>query len=268
MGGEDDNASMRDSLKSGRDRPARNDDPNNSGFKCYDKDPPPTWNGENPESTWRPYQKALKLWFTRTDIPKHKQGYLLYKAITGPPHNLFSNYDENDFKDPTCVDRMYGKLCEANKHISRTFAQDDLEAAIYGLSRSGRESALDFANRCEAAFEKAELAGNSPMPEDMKGRIFLRRSKLPKSEEEHLMFKTESSCEFSTLHNALRVMAYKPLSSSNMSYMNVVEEHENGAIEDGEYYDDDDDESYYSESGSETVSGSESGSPPSRCVRA
>ena len=58
-------------------------------MKYYDKEPPPKWDGHNPEHTWRPYRKSLQFWFARPDIPKEKQGFLLWEALSGPPKILF-----------------------------------------------------------------------------------------------------------------------------------------------------------------------------------
>ena len=51
--------------------------------KYFDKEQLPKWDGEKPEQTWITYRRELKQWLMTTDIPEHKQGMLLNRALTG-----------------------------------------------------------------------------------------------------------------------------------------------------------------------------------------
>ena len=45
-----------------------------------DKDPPPAYSGENPQSTFRGYLRDLELWQAATDVPEDKQGLKLVQV--------------------------------------------------------------------------------------------------------------------------------------------------------------------------------------------
>ena len=134
----------------------RKDDLNSSSndknaMKYYDKDPPPKWDGHHAETTWRPYRKRLQFWFARTDIPKEKQGFLLWEAISGPPKILFENWTEEHLKLPGAAQKIFDMLIEHYKYVSHTEQQDDFENGIFGLSRKSGDTLLDFVGRCRAA---------------------------------------------------------------------------------------------------------------------
>ncbi len=46
-----------------------------------DKDPGPSYDGANPESTRRPWIRAVKFWRNDTIVPQRKHGSKLYKAL-------------------------------------------------------------------------------------------------------------------------------------------------------------------------------------------
>ena len=61
----------------------RNHYQKDSGYKFINKDPPPEYDGKNPERTWRQYKQDLELWMKTTDIPKKHQGVKLRDALVG-----------------------------------------------------------------------------------------------------------------------------------------------------------------------------------------
>ena len=48
-----------------------------------DRDPPPSYDGESPETTFRQFEKAVRLWEFESDIPAKKRGAKLIRALTG-----------------------------------------------------------------------------------------------------------------------------------------------------------------------------------------
>lgn len=48
-----------------------------------DRDPPPSYDGVDPEGTFKTFEKNVKLWCYESDIPKRKQGAKLLRALTG-----------------------------------------------------------------------------------------------------------------------------------------------------------------------------------------
>eukprot|EP00971_Amphidinium_carterae_P277209 5501326-Amphidinium_carterae.1 len=47
-----------------------------------DRDPPPTWDGQTLELQWRSTRKSLVLWSEDTEVPKSRQGPILYRSQT------------------------------------------------------------------------------------------------------------------------------------------------------------------------------------------
>ena len=51
-----------------------------AGF-LRDKDPPPSYDGSNPEVSFRQYEKSVRLWQWETDIPLKKQAAITASSI-------------------------------------------------------------------------------------------------------------------------------------------------------------------------------------------
>ena len=60
--------------------------------KYFGKSPPPEWDGNLPEKTWRDYRRKLKQWLSTTDVPMEKHGMLLWRALTGDAKLLISHF--------------------------------------------------------------------------------------------------------------------------------------------------------------------------------
>ena len=89
-----------------------------NGSKYIDKDPPPTWDGKNPETTWRKYRRMLDQWLYNTDIPAHKHGVLLWKALTDDAKLLIDHLSDSELSDPDIGKQIRDMLEKAHKHIS------------------------------------------------------------------------------------------------------------------------------------------------------
>ena len=64
--------------------------------KYFDKSPPPEWDGNQPEKTWRDYRRMLKQWLSTTDVPMEKHGMLLWRALTGDAKLLISHFRDEE----------------------------------------------------------------------------------------------------------------------------------------------------------------------------
>ena len=62
----------------------------------FDKSPPPEWDGNHPQKTWRDYRRALKQWLSTTDVPSEKHGMLLWRPLTGDANLLISHFRDED----------------------------------------------------------------------------------------------------------------------------------------------------------------------------
>lgn len=56
-------------------------EPAREGFR--DRDPPPTYDGNDPEATFRTFEKNVRLWEHESDIPRSKRGTKLFRALSG-----------------------------------------------------------------------------------------------------------------------------------------------------------------------------------------
>ena len=64
--------------------------------KYFDKSPPPEWDGNHPEKTWRDCRRTLKQRLSTTDVPSERRGMLLWRALTGDAKLLISHFRDED----------------------------------------------------------------------------------------------------------------------------------------------------------------------------
>ena len=62
----------------------------------FDKSPPPEWDVNQPEKTWRDYRRMLKQWLGTTDVPIETHGMLLRRALTGDAKLLISHFRDDE----------------------------------------------------------------------------------------------------------------------------------------------------------------------------
>ena len=206
--------------------------------KYFDKGPPPEWDGNHPEKTWRDYRRTPKQWLSTTDVPSEKHGMLLWRALTGDAKRLISHFRDEDLLHWDAGQRIFEVLAQAHKHISEFDDQDDFDNAFYKLHRERNQTLLQFANVARAAYLKHDAYGY-PLPDRTKGMIFLRQAKIPGHLEDHIMAKTNGSRNFSDLLDAIQILARRPtsqISSSFPSYYDKWDDSKNVT----EYYDIDD----------------------------
>ena len=194
-----------------------------SQTKYFDKDPPPAWDGKNPEKTWRPYRREFDHWLSSTDIPAGKHGILLWRALTGDAKLLINHLTDTELADPGIGKRIRSILEYSHRHISEFEDQDDFDNAVYGLHRERNQSLLQFANLAHSSFLKADSHGD-PLPDRRKGMIFLRRAKVPPHLEDHIMARTGGSRSFSDLLEAIRVLARRPNASQFGTFLDLDEQ--------------------------------------------
>ena len=89
-------------------------------------------------------------------------------------------------------------------HISAFEDQDDFDNAFHKMHRERDQTLLQFANVARAAYLKQD-ASRHPLPDRTMGMIFLRQTKIPGHQEDHIMAKTNGSRNFSDLLEAKTV---------------------------------------------------------------
>ena len=61
-----------------------------------DRDPPPSYDGENLETTVRSYEKQVSLWQFETEVPKAKRGVKLLRQLSGAAANALDDIEVGD----------------------------------------------------------------------------------------------------------------------------------------------------------------------------
>ena len=145
------------------------------------------------------------------------------------------------------VDQIFNALCEAYDHVNVYEAQQDFESAIYDLTRDRGESLLDFINKAIAAFAKSDKHGE-PLSDLKKGMLVLKKGKIERAEEQHIMSMTAGRRELSQLIPCIRQLAARPgYDSKASSYYQIHSDGEEEEWSDWDprwesYYDDDGEE--------------------------
>ena len=82
--------------------------------------PPPEWDGNRPEKTWRDYRRTLKQWLSTT-VPPERHGVLLWRALTGDAKLLISHFRDEDLSISTSLGtRMIWTMLSTNCTASAT----------------------------------------------------------------------------------------------------------------------------------------------------
>ena len=208
--------------------------------KYFDKSPPPEWDGNHPEKTWRDYRRTLKQWLSTTDVSSEKYGMLLWRALTGDAKLLISHFRDEDLLHRDAGQRIFDVLAQAHKQSSEFEDQDDSDNAFCKLHRERNQTLLQFANVVRAAYLKHDAYGY-PLPDRTKGMISLRQAKIPGHLEDHIMTKTNGSRNFSDLLDAIQILARRPISQVSSSFPPYYDEW------DDDDHDDVDNDGYYDE---------------------
>lgn len=162
----------------------------------FSKDPPPYFDGKNPETTWRKYTNCFQMWLKLTDLPPKQQGHKVLETLGGTASELVGWWPVEQLTAPDAAHKIYEKLFEAYDHLVNHDAHKDFEVAVYGLQRNRTVSLLDFSSGAIVAFAKCDKHGE-PLQDLRKGMILLTKAKIKGYVEEQLMSMTEGKRELS-----------------------------------------------------------------------
>ena len=174
-----------------------------AGGQYRDRDPAPGYDGENPESTFRAYEKSLRLWQFETDVPVKKQGAKVLRSLSGVAKLAV---DGLEFEQITSEDGVRNIL----QHLREQFLPHlevsmprAFEAAVYGQVRQSKESFLEYVNRADRSFLTLKKEGVE-LPEDAQGYILYRHAALSEAQEQKLLTWTEGRYDRKSIVKALR----------------------------------------------------------------
>ena len=123
-----------------------------NGSQLRDKDPPPTYDGSNPEVTFRQFEKSVKLWQFETDVPLRKQGAKLLRALTGSARLAVDNLEFEDIANEDGIKNLLNRLKEYYMPHLEVSLPRAFENAVYGQQRQAKESFAEYVHRLERAF--------------------------------------------------------------------------------------------------------------------
>ena len=206
-----------------------------------DKDPPPGYDGVDPETTFRSYEKSVRLWQFETDVPAKKQGAKLMRALSGIARMAVEEMEFEDIATENGAKNLLTRLREFfNPHLEVSMPRA-FEAAVYGQARQSKETFVEYVARMERAFIRLEKEGVH-LPNNAQGYILYRHASLSEGQEQRVQTWTEGKYGKSEVVSSLRKLD-KVLKEKGKSHY-LVDEYN---VVDGSYHqevveDDEDDE--------------------------
>ena len=100
-----------------------------------DRDPPPSWNGEKPETTWKVFLRDLELWEAVTDLPKAKRGVKLVQALSGAAKEAVQSITVSDLIAEDGLKKVTKALSDAFAPYQETALPRAMETA--SMARQG-----------------------------------------------------------------------------------------------------------------------------------
>ena len=117
-------------------------DGNEGSYK--DREPPPSYDGESPETMFKSFQKQVGLWQFEMDVPRHKQGVKLLRALKGAAKQAV---DDMEYEEVACEDGLRNVLNKLQDffmpHLEVSLPRA-FEDAVYGQSRGAKESFAEY----------------------------------------------------------------------------------------------------------------------------
>lgn len=100
-----------------------------------DREPPPSYDGVEPETTFRQYEKNVKFWQLETDVPGQKQGTKLMRAVTGTARLAVDSLEFEEVASEDGVSNAMRKLREFSMPHLEVSLPRVFEVAIHGQPR-------------------------------------------------------------------------------------------------------------------------------------
>ena len=206
-----------------------------------DRDPPPSYDGESPELTFRAFQKSVQLWEFETDIPAKKRGVKLLRALKGVAQLAVEDMEVDDITSELGVKNIMEKLKDYfHPHLEVSLPRA-FETAVYGTPRQSKESFAQYVKRMERSFAHLAKEGVD-LPDSARKYILFRQASLTEPQEQRLLTWAEGKYTRAEITSALRRLDKVIKDKGKSAYVGEASEveafHYEGAIES------DEDESY------------------------
>ena len=150
-----------------------------------DRDPPPGWNGERPDTSWKPFLRDVELWEAVTDLPKAKRGVKLVQALSGPAKEAVQSLTVSDLIAEDGLKKVTKALKDAFAPYQETALPRAMESAIFGAARSHKESLPEYIVRFQQAQATLRSEGVD-LPNKAAGYLLYRQANLDRDSEAKL----------------------------------------------------------------------------------
>ena len=202
--------------------------PQGNGSNWKDREPPPTFDGRNPDKAFPRWLKELELWKFETEIPKEKWGVKVFRQLQGSAKAVA---DSMSFEELACekgLDNLMKILKEHYDPHLQVSLPKAFEEAIYGEIRASRESFSDYVIRCEHNFKELERQGVK-LHELVVGYVMFRHANLTDVQEAQMLTWGSGKYDRKTVIENLRKLdkGVFDVKRKNTAYLLDVDEVEN-----------------------------------------
>ena len=174
-----------------------------TGFGYRDREPPPAYDGVDPEVTFRIWEKNVRLWEFETDVPSNKRGVKLLRMLQGTARLAV---DEMSFEEVACEDgirNIVSKLKEYYLPHLEVSLPRAFEAAVYGPCRSSKEGFMEYIARMDKSFIRLRKEGVD-LPDSAQGYIIYRQSALSEAQDQRFLVWSDGKYDRVSVVKALR----------------------------------------------------------------
>lgn len=190
-----------------------------------DRDPPPPYNGEGPETSFALWERNVKLREFETDIPRNKRGVTLLRVLTG---SVRVAVEEIAFEDVACEDGVRNLVTRLREYymphlevsLPRAF-----EAAVYGQRKQTKESFGEYIAKLDKAFSRLKKEGVD-LPESAQGCILYRQSSLSESQDQRFLVWSDGKYDRASVVKALRKLDKVIKERGKSTYIMDIPEYE------------------------------------------
>ena len=168
-----------------------------------DREPPPSYDGNDPETTFRVFEKNVKLWEFETDVPPAKRGVKLLRSLTGVARLAV---DEMSFEEITATDGVSQVMRRLKDYflphlevsLPRAF-----ESAVYGSPKQPKEGFAEYIARMDRNFIRLSKEGVD-LPDSAQGYIIYRHAALNDAQDQRFLVWADGKYDRVSVVKALR----------------------------------------------------------------
>ncbi len=175
--------------------------PEGGGYR--DKEPAPSYDGLSPETTFRQYEKNIRLWQFESEIPARKQGVKMMRSLSGLARLAVDDMEFDEIACESGAKNVLAKLREYFLPHLEVSLPRAFEAAVYGNARSVKESFAEYVQRMDRAFTHLSKEGVD-LPRGATGYIMYRQASLSEAQDQRVLTWCEGSYSREDVIKALR----------------------------------------------------------------